>query len=69
MEENMQFDTKNLTTEYAHLLAAQVDWNMQDLVWNNLPWDWDLVDGLLVDGIGEGAARDRGHVQDNKGQE
>jgi len=20
------------------------------LVWNNLPWDWDLVDDLLVDG-------------------
>jgi len=30
--------------------AGAVDWNMQDLVWNNLPWDWDLVDDLLVDG-------------------
>jgi hypothetical protein len=29
--------------------AGSVDWNMQDLVWNNLPWDWDLVDDLLVD--------------------
>jgi len=42
---------------------------MQDLVWNNLPWDWDLVDCLLVDGIRDGALRDRGHVQNNKGQE
>ena len=30
--------------------AGAVDWNMQDLVWNNLPWDWDLVDDLLVEG-------------------
>lgn len=24
------------------------DWDMQDLVWANLPWDWNLMDDLLV---------------------
>jgi hypothetical protein len=38
-----------------HAAAGAVDWNMQDLVWNNLPWDWDLVDDLLVDGRNNGA--------------
>jgi hypothetical protein len=27
-----------------------VDWDMQDLVWSNLPWDWNLMDDLLVNG-------------------
>ena len=27
------------------------DWDMQELVWSNLPWDWNLMDDLLVDGI------------------
>jgi hypothetical protein len=25
------------------------DWDMQDLVWANLPWDWNLMDDLLVE--------------------
>ena len=38
---------------------------MQDLVWNNLPWDWDLVDDLLVDGRNNnGGALDRGKASD-----
>ena len=51
-----------------HVAAGAVDWNMQDLVWNNLPWDWDLVDDLLVDGRNNNGgaldgekARDRVH--------
>ena len=51
--EQTQFEAKNATVENQRGQATQVDWNMQDLVWNNLPWDWDLVDGLLVDGMGE----------------
>jgi hypothetical protein len=30
---------------------APGDWDMQELVWSNLPWDWNLMDDLLVDGI------------------
>lgn len=26
---------------------------MQDLVWSNLPWDWNLMDDTLVEGIGD----------------
>lgn len=27
---------------------------MQDLVWSNLPWDWNLMDDMRVEGINEG---------------
>lgn len=27
---------------------------MQDLVWSNLPWDWNLMDDTLVEGIADG---------------
>ena len=67
--EHVQFETKNTTTENGHLQAAQVDWNMRDLVWNSLPWDWDLVDGLLVDGMVEGVTRERDRVQNSAGQD
>jgi hypothetical protein len=29
-----------------------VDWDMQDLVWSNLPWDWNLMDDLMLNGTG-----------------
>jgi len=60
-------EPKGATQEGGQFPVAQVDWNMQDLVWNNLPWDWDLVDGLLVDGMGEGTTGERDQVQNNKG--
>ena len=28
-----------------------VDWDVQGLVWSNLPWDWNLMDDTLVEGI------------------
>ena len=31
-----------------------VDLNMQDLVWSNLPWDWNLMDDTSIEGINEG---------------
>ena len=31
-----------------------VDWDMQDLVWSNLPWDWNLMDDTRIEGINEG---------------
>jgi hypothetical protein len=26
---------------------------MQDLVWANLPWDWNLMDDMFVEGVAE----------------
>jgi hypothetical protein len=31
-----------------------VDWDMQDLVWSNLPWDWNLMGDTKTEGINEG---------------
>lgn len=36
--------------------AAQpnvIDWDMQDVVWGNLPWDWNVLDDLQ--GLADGA--------------
>jgi hypothetical protein len=27
---------------------------MHDLVWSNLPWDWNLMDDMRIEGINEG---------------
>ena len=31
--------------------APGTEWGVQDLVWSNLPWDWNLMDDIAVDGI------------------
>jgi hypothetical protein len=38
----------------APLQGNGVDWDMQDLVWSNLAWDWNLMDDTLVEGIADG---------------
>ena len=60
----MPLEGRSAIQDGGQVPAAQVDWNMQDLVWNNLPWDWDLVDGLLDDGVGEGTTRERSGVNE-----
>jgi hypothetical protein len=30
-----------------------LDWDMQDLVWSNLPWDWNVMDDSLMDRVGD----------------
>jgi len=27
------------------------DWDMQDLVWSNLPWDFNLMDETFMEGV------------------
>lgn len=44
-----------------------VDWDMQDLVWSNLPWDWNLMDDTLVEGIGEEGGWGWGTVSQGEG--
>ena len=29
-------------------IAPSSDWNMEDIVWSNMPWDWNLVDEFLM---------------------
>jgi hypothetical protein len=38
-------------TSFGAFPAPQVDWDMQDLAWSNLPWDWNLIDDLIIGGI------------------
>ena len=47
------FDPLSAPSNFGALPAPQVDRNMQDLMWSNLPWDWNLMDDLLVEGIGD----------------
>ena len=54
---DMSFDPPGVPANLGNMSGVQVDWNMQDLVWNHLPWDWDLVDDLLVDGGTKGKER------------
>jgi len=30
-----------------------IDWDMQDLVWSNLPWDFNLMDDSLMDSVAD----------------
>ena len=30
-----------------------MDWDMQDLVWSNLPWDWNLTDDMLAEELAD----------------
>ena len=51
------FDPLNASMNFNPFPAPQMDWNMQDLVWSNLPWDWNMIDDLLVEGIGDGVTK------------
>jgi hypothetical protein len=35
--------------------SGTVDWDMQDVVWGNLPWDWNVLDDLQGVGGADGA--------------
>jgi hypothetical protein len=55
------FDPLSATTNVEMFPAAPgngADWDMQELVWSNLPWDWNLMDcggdwGGRGTGVGE----------------
>ena len=42
-------DPLSAPTNFGAFPAPQLDWNMQDLVWSNLPWDWNFMDDLLLE--------------------
>jgi hypothetical protein len=54
---NPPFDPLSAPTNFGALPAQQPDLNMQDLVWSNLPWDWNLIDDLFVDVSVDGVER------------
>jgi len=44
-----------------------IDWDMQDVVWGNLPWDWNVLDDLQ--GLADGSAWGWGQTMlNNNGQ-
>ena len=58
---NASFDHPSAQTNNVGAVFQQnvVDWDMQDLVWSNLPWDWNFMNEMLV----EGTDWEPGHVQ------
>ena len=34
-----------------------VDFDMQDLMWSNLPWDWNITDDYLSEGVNNDAGQ------------
>lgn len=51
---NPPFDPLSLPNgSFPSMQGNVLDWDMQDLVWANLPWDWNLMDDLLIEGVTE----------------
>lgn len=53
---NPLFDPLTTTSSTPVAFTSQgnvLDWDMQDLVWSNLPWDWNVMDDSLMDGVGD----------------
>jgi hypothetical protein len=48
----LQYDPLAPPPVYPTTQGNVVDWDMQDLVWSNLPWDWNLMDDLMLNGTG-----------------
>lgn len=54
---NPPFDPLSLPSNLGTFPALQpnaTDWDMPNLVWSNLPWDWNLMDDMRIEGINEG---------------
>ena len=37
-----------------------VDWDIQDLVWSNLPWDWNLMEEMRLEAGVDGGVNEGG---------
>ena len=58
LDTSIPFDPLAAPDSAAGLPAQQpgmVDWDMQDVVWGNLPWDWNVLDDLQGLGGADGA--------------
>lgn len=64
---NASFDHPSAQMNNVSMVLQQnmMDWDMQDLVWSNLPWDWSFMNEMLVEGTDWELGNVQGGVQLN----
>jgi hypothetical protein len=65
---NPPFDPLSAPANVPGISGNSLDWDMQDLVWSTLPWDWNMMDDMFVEGITNDAGWGWTNIPQNDGQ-